>query len=732
MTIPTVTPYAGEIANPDGSQTQTEFTQNMFDQLSFEKTFVPELNNSIAEINNTASQVDTDAVNAAQSANNAQAAADSVAAVQFVRSRIGNISDYTGDTLTESERFNIYQYPDNSDYWYGVKEGENFPVTIPVDPSNDDGWALTTAATTDYVLNSFKTETQKYTDIVYDNVENMIVGTPIAANDGDFISTGETRWKSNGSIGIPIPGGLFAKSNEIHASDYLSNLAPTKSEVLAAIQLAITHCDASGGGDVVVSSDLNYGYNRNDPSTFPDLTSTTNNVSVIDLSIGDTYTLPSRDGNQVRSLMHTPNQGDSLHDGNTEWLRAAWAPARNISNDANLAPPNDPSRSALDNYRASNFFCANGVAKWGIQQGGRSGASFTEDELTQFKVIMNDIPDYNVVGLASAMTIEKSNGWFGFHSNPISYYDFNVRPGGSNAIMSLRASDLNPSLRLTNESTTDRAELAVSANSLEIRSSKGAIYESNQSGSQHTISRKDAGDVSLELKGTDYSRRMAVRSSDGAFRVVNSSNTASTMTHDDSGNLVITGAYSPFTGTHLFFSKHKIDEGCAVDLIDHDAVEFISYTPITETKYNRTEVKEDIAPRFIGEDYESWMDRCTEGKVITEAYEEVVDYSESVTVLNGTISICDNPESKICAGIVERQVEMEGGFLTYVAAVGDNKTENLKGFRVNGDIEAGDILCTDTGGKLKLAPDNISRSVVVFKAMSPVDSNGRCYGYFIG
>lgn len=156
MTIPTVTPYTGGIANPDGSQTQTEFTQNMFDQLSFEKTFVPELNNSITEINNAASQVDTDATNAAQSASEAQAAADSVATTQFVRSRIGNISDYAGDTLTESERFNIYQYPDNSEYWYGVKDGESFPVTIPADPSSDSKWAIVNVASEQWVAETVR------------------------------------------------------------------------------------------------------------------------------------------------------------------------------------------------------------------------------------------------------------------------------------------------------------------------------------------------------------------------------------------------------------------------------------------------------------------------------------------------------------------------------------------------------------------------------------------------
>ena len=75
MTIPKITPYTGGVANPDGSQTQTEFTQNMFDQLSYEANLSTELNNTVDGINDTAIQVDADATSASQSAAAAEAAA---------------------------------------------------------------------------------------------------------------------------------------------------------------------------------------------------------------------------------------------------------------------------------------------------------------------------------------------------------------------------------------------------------------------------------------------------------------------------------------------------------------------------------------------------------------------------------------------------------------------------------------------------------------------------------
>ncbi|CAM0054858.1 hypothetical protein VPHF89G1_0038 [Vibrio phage F89 g1] len=74
MTISKITPYTGGVANPDGSQTQTEFTQNMFDQLSYEANLSTELNNTIDGMNDTAVQVDADAVSASQSAAAAEAA----------------------------------------------------------------------------------------------------------------------------------------------------------------------------------------------------------------------------------------------------------------------------------------------------------------------------------------------------------------------------------------------------------------------------------------------------------------------------------------------------------------------------------------------------------------------------------------------------------------------------------------------------------------------------------
>ena len=71
---------------------------------------------------------------------------------QFAYKRIGNISDYVGDTLTEADKLNSYQHPDDSKEWYGPIQSQTFPITIPADPSaHGSGWALVTAATQGWV-----------------------------------------------------------------------------------------------------------------------------------------------------------------------------------------------------------------------------------------------------------------------------------------------------------------------------------------------------------------------------------------------------------------------------------------------------------------------------------------------------------------------------------------------------------------------------------------------------
>ncbi|QZI87818.1 hypothetical protein SIPHO054v2_p0017 [Vibrio phage 103E44.1] len=75
---------------------------------------------------------------------------------QFAYGKIGNISDYVGDTLIEADKLNSYQYPDDSENWYGPIQSQTFPITIPADPTvPGSGWALVNAATQEWVSDNF-------------------------------------------------------------------------------------------------------------------------------------------------------------------------------------------------------------------------------------------------------------------------------------------------------------------------------------------------------------------------------------------------------------------------------------------------------------------------------------------------------------------------------------------------------------------------------------------------
>lgn len=197
MTIQQLPTYTGEI--PALGQEQSQFNTNVSDKLAYDAQLVPAQNTYATEANALAVQVQSYASDSESSAAAAQSAADSVAGTQFVRSRIGNISDYAGDTLTYTERFNIYQFPDNSGDWYGVNEDEAFPITIPADPTvSGSGWSLVNGASQDYVTSKIKEIRSR------SNLGNGYVETLLACrNNYDLVPDNFDDFKS----GIIMPGG---------------------------------------------------------------------------------------------------------------------------------------------------------------------------------------------------------------------------------------------------------------------------------------------------------------------------------------------------------------------------------------------------------------------------------------------------------------------------------------------------------------------------------------------
>lgn len=96
---------------------------------------------------------------------------ESTFTAQFAYKRIGNISGYVGQSLPEADKLNSYQYPDDSGEWYGPVQDQVFPITIPADPSSDNGWALVNAVTTDQSIGMHALQAA--------NVDDMIAGVTV-------------------------------------------------------------------------------------------------------------------------------------------------------------------------------------------------------------------------------------------------------------------------------------------------------------------------------------------------------------------------------------------------------------------------------------------------------------------------------------------------------------------------------------------------------------------------
>lgn len=199
MTIPKLTPYTGQVANPDGSQTQTEFTQNMFDQLSYEAQLATELDATIDGMNNAVDEVEASATSAENSANAAEAAA-STAGYQ-------GLWPDTGGSALKGE---IWQTQVG-----GTPTGEYYTALqdTTVNPVGDNvNWKIQNDLNTGNLSD--------YTDIVYkasggnSAVENMIAGNPVQSSDGNIcFADGLMYVRNSGTSGTIADFDLYGFTN---------------------------------------------------------------------------------------------------------------------------------------------------------------------------------------------------------------------------------------------------------------------------------------------------------------------------------------------------------------------------------------------------------------------------------------------------------------------------------------------------------------------------------------
>jgi hypothetical protein len=197
----------------------------------------------------------------------------------------------------------------------------------------------------------------------------------------------------------------------VSVADFGALSTNTNAQNKTALQAAIT-AFASTGAIITVPSGVNYGYKATDKTTWPSFTGVTAPMQVWDYGVGNSYSgFPTAyDGAQLRTFMFTPQTTTvGMHDGNTQWLRGAWAPNYCISNDADLSG----TRTADDNRRASYTFFNEGEGTWRIGQGANSSATDTSEELSNF-VIEKYAATGDTLGGWNPMLIERKTGNVGF------------------------------------------------------------------------------------------------------------------------------------------------------------------------------------------------------------------------------------------------------------------------------------------------------------------------------
>lgn len=222
----------------------------------------------------------------------------------------------------------------------------------------------------------------------------------------------------------------------VNVKDYGAAADKTNADNKTALQAAITAVDAAGGGQIVVDYDINYGVKTRTPSTWPDFAGVTKPIVVLDYSRGDTQApnvYPTAyDGAMYRVWTFTPQTtSPGQHDGNTQWLRAAWAPAFCISNDMNLAAVGHPSRTAQDNRRAYYATMVDGEANWQWGNGNLAGAGYTDEELSNF-IIQKYPMAGDTLGAYTPYQVERKTGnvsYGGGRSIPGAHHHFEAVTG---------------------------------------------------------------------------------------------------------------------------------------------------------------------------------------------------------------------------------------------------------------------------------------------------------------
>ncbi|WP_420961029.1 tail fiber domain-containing protein [Brucella sp. IR073] len=197
------------------------------------------------------------------------------------------------------------------------------------------------------------------------------------------------------SNGVPASQGAWVReyNGPMQARWFGASKGGSLVQNKAALQAAITMADATGGAEIEIWEP--YGYKLLAMDTHPDLSHCVNDVVVRDGSPGSSYAPPNKDGAQVRYFFST-HQAGAMSDSGGLRIFSKWPPYLFISNNAVYAAPGDPTRTALDNRRATVLFANNGQANWVLGQGTESGANLTDDQMSAFCINVFNVPAYGI------------------------------------------------------------------------------------------------------------------------------------------------------------------------------------------------------------------------------------------------------------------------------------------------------------------------------------------------
>lgn len=377
MAIPTITPYSGGVANPDGSQTQTEFTQNMFDQLSYEAALAHELNNTVSEMNAVAGQVDTNAAIAQNSADAAQAAANFEG--EFV---VG---------VTSAEKGKSYLY--NGNVWLCLQNTTATPST------GNAAWKIS-------VGERYVTEAQE--DFLPPGSSLFKGNDGVTVKDGDTVPAGTTHLRVLVG-GEPKLVSIFAY---VDSASVVSNITNTSIE-LDSVEVPILLISET----VEVSVDAYLAVSASEHDAF------VNAASAINATGGGRLIVPKKkDGTPwlvgKQTINPSPNPSEPYYQND--------GPAMDLQNCSGVIIDLYGEIKLNDGLRFGSFDPLTGVASGSIQTGGEYAAQI--GHVLNVESCSNvQINNFNADGNLSNLIIGGKFGDTGWQTQSIGLRIFNSR-----------------------------------------------------------------------------------------------------------------------------------------------------------------------------------------------------------------------------------------------------------------------------------------------------------------